>query len=347
MKISVVDRIERGDALSRLRTEDGAPERYSEWHHFNFNDDANGLYGIFNLALSGDVRDPERGRAGVSLVVSEQGRWRGTMNLHPVESARFEAGAVDLVLGECSVRLRDGRYEVCGALKDRSVVLDAVWTPATEGVRVDGIGGLVSTFILPRLDVEGTLSVSGHDYRFDGATGYHDHNWGYWTWGSELGWDWGYIVEVPSGGAGGPRDRPLTLVFGQVTDATRSSARSDLVLLVWTGERCTQVFLDDAVTIATAGELPRKAVPRVPGVVALLEGRHRVVPDHVEIRAEDGDDRVEVVLDVDSAMQFLIPHAGGLGTTTVSELVGRYSVRGVLGGEEFDFSYVGFAELAG
>lgn len=347
MRISVVDRIERGDALSRPRTGPGDAERYSEWHHFNFNDDANGLYGIFNLALSGDVGDPEKGRAGVSLVVSEQGRWRGTMNMHPVEDARYEPGAVDLALGDCSVRLRDGRYRIAGALKDGSVVLDAVCTPACEGVRVDNIGGLVSTFILPRLDVEGTLSVAGRDYRFDGATGYHDHNWGYWTWGSDLGWDWGYIIEAPAGVPEEGRARPVSLVFGQVTDATRARAKSDLVLVVWVGDRCTQVFLDDAVEIAAGGELARNAVPRVPGVLALLDGHHRPVPDHLEIRARDGDEWLEMALDVDHAMQFLIPHAGGRGTTTVSELVGRYSVRGVLDGEKLDFSYVGFAELAG
>ena len=43
-------------------------ERYSEWHHFNFNDDASDVYGLFNLALSGDVHHPSRARAGVSLV---------------------------------------------------------------------------------------------------------------------------------------------------------------------------------------------------------------------------------------------------------------------------------------
>ena len=340
----MVERIERGDAISRLRTAPADPERYSEWHHFNFNDDANGLYGIFNLAVSGDVRDVDRSRAGLSLVVSERGRWRGTMNLYGTEEAAFEPGAVDLALGANSVSWEDGRYRVQGALKDGSVRLDATWTPRSEGVRVDNIGGVVSTFILPRLDVAGTLEVDGRPYRLDGATGYHDHNWGYWTWGQDMGWDWGYIIEAPTNGAGG---RPLSLVFGQVTDATRASAKSDLVLVIWVGERCSQVFLDDAVRISTEGELPSAAVPRVPGVLALLEGRRRPVPRRLEIRAEDGDDWIEVSMDADHALQFLVPHAGGKGTTTVSELVGRYNVKGVLDGQPVDFSYIGFAELAG
>jgi len=352
MRISVVERIERGDALSRLRTGPPDPERYSEWHHFNFNDDANGLYGIFNLALSGDVRDPDASRAGVSLVVSEQGRWRGTMNLYGTEEAAFDAGAVDLALGANSVRWHDGVYHVQGALKDGSVRIDATWSPRCEGVRVDNIGGVVSTFILPRLDVTGSLEVDGRPYRLRGATGYHDHNWGYWTWGQDMGWDWGYIIEsrppAPAGTASaGDAGRPLSIVFGQVTDASRDRAKSDLVLVIWTGERCTQVFLDDAVRISTEGELASDAVPRVPGVLALLEGRRSTVPRRLEIRAEDGDDWIEVVMEADHALQFLVPHAGGKGTTTVSELVGRYSVKGELDGDPVDFSYIGFAELAG
>lgn len=344
MRISVVDRIERGDALSRMRTDPPDPERYSEWHHFNFNDDDNGMYGLFNLALSGDVRDPDKSRAGLSLVVSERGRWRGAMNLYGTEDAHFQAGAIDLALGANSVRWVDGRYAVQGAMKDGSVRIDATWTPRAEGVRVDNIGGVVSTFIVPRLDVEGTVEVDGRPYRLDGATGYHDHNWGYWTWGHDMGWDWGYIIESQS--AGGDA-RPLSIVFGQVTDASRVSAKSDLVLVIWVGGRCKQVFLDDAVRIATEGELPAAAVPRLPGVLALMEGRRRPVPRRLEVRAEDGEDWLEVSMEADHALQFLVPHAGGKGTTTVSELVGRYSVKGVLDGDPVDFSYVGFAELAG
>jgi hypothetical protein len=108
-----------------------------------------------------------------------------------------------------------------------------------------------------------------------------------------------------------------------------------------------QVFLDDAVRISTEGELAASGIPRVPGVLALLESRRRAVPGRVEIRAEDGDDWLAVAMEADHALQFLVPHAGGAGVTTISELVGRYTVKGVLDGEPVDFSYVGFAELAG
>jgi hypothetical protein len=344
MRIRLAETIEQGDTLNLLPAAGEDPEHHSEWHHFNFNDDANGLYGIFNMALSGDLRDPQRSRVGVSLVVCERGRWRGTMSLYQVEEARFTPGTVDLQIGPNSVRFRDAGYLVSGTLKDRSIRLSATWKPLCLGVRIDNIGSLISTFIVPRLSVEGSLAIEGREYKLDGATGYHDHNWGQWRWGRDLGWDWGYVIQRPDDEASTP---PLSIIFGQVTDATRAVARSDLVLMTWQGEHCTQVFLDDAVEITTSGELPATDIPRVPGLLTFVELRRHGLPRSLLVRVADGDDSLELQMDVHNGLQFLIPRTVGAGITTVSELLGRYRVRGMLGGQSLDFSYVGFAELAG
>jgi hypothetical protein len=345
VKIGFVDDLAAGDAIAGLRTDPGFPERYSEWHHFNLNDPAHDVYGIVNLALSGDVRSPELGRAGVSLVVWEGGRWHGTMNIHSTEEASFSAGSVHLAIGGTSVRLGDGGYEVSGALKDGSIALEATWRPRSFGVRIENIGGMVSSFIVPSLAVEGTLLVEDRRYDVRRATGYHDHNWGYWSWGRDMGWDWGYMIEVPTGRAG--RVPPRSIVFGQVTDATRAEAKSDMVLMVWSGRRCAHVFLDEAVTMAVEGHLSDVDIPRVPGLMALLEPERPLVPQRVVIEAREGVDWIEIQLRVGQAMSFVIPHPQGPDITTVSELIGCYDVRGSLDGEEFRFSYMGFAELAG
>lgn len=359
MQVRPATSIARDDALTPPQPGAADAARYSEWHHFNFNDEASEVYGIFNLALSGDVHDPGRARAGVSLVVCERGvGWHGTMNLHPVEESRFARGVLDLSIGGNQVRFRRGRYEVAGALKDGSVALAATFTPRAAPMRIDRIGGVVSSFLLPRFDVEGTLRLRGREIPLRGASGYHDHNWGTWDWGRDIGWDWGYIIQRPepparSGGARSARRNgpavaePVSIVFGQVTDATRASARSDLVVLVWQGDRWSRAFLADAVSIETAGERRYGDVPRVPGVMTLLAPARPRIPERVHIRAADGDDHLTITLAVDAAMQFLIPHPSTTGHTTISELLGEYHVQGVLDGEPVDFRYVGFAELAG
>ena len=61
-------------------------------------------------------------------------------------------------------------------------------------------------------------------------------------------------------------------------------------------------------SISTSGERRYGDVPRIPGVVSLLAPERPRIPERVEIRAEDGDDVLEITLRVDAAMQFLIPH---------------------------------------
>lgn len=323
-------------------------ERYSEWHHFNFNDDAADVYGLFNLALSGDVHHPSRARAGVSLVVCERGvGWHGTMNLHPLEDCTFASGSANVSIGGSAVRLRRGAYEVSGTLKDGSVALHARWVPRASAMRLDHIGGVVSSYLQPSFGVEGTLVLQGREIPLRGASGYHDHNWGSWDWGRDIGWDWGYILE-PAGAARGKRAAaPLSIVFGRVTDGSRAAARSDLVVMVWEGERWSRAFVGDAVAIAVHGERRYHDVPRIPGVMSLLAPERPSIPEVVEIRAADGEDVLEISLRVDAALQFLIPHPATDGRTTISELVGEYTVRGTLDGRAVRFSYVGFAELAG
>jgi hypothetical protein len=347
MKLRFVDDVEEGDALSYASTASERRDEYSEWHHFTVNDDANGLYAIFNLALSGNVLDPAAARAGVSLAVYERGRgWHGTMNLHPFEATRFAPGGVDLAIGGNRVVFQRNQYLVSGALKDGSVVLDATWAPRTSGLRVDRIGDVVNTFIVPSLTVTGTLRLHGREYRLDGASGYHDHNWGHWHWGTGLAWSWGYVIQTPRGSRK-KKAEPLSIVFGHVTNGAHGARRSNHALAVWSGARCMQIFLDDAVGVTTAGALRGTQVPRIPGVMALLAPGEPEIPGEVAIHARDGDDWVEIGLSVAGAMQFLIPRFGGVGTTTITELVGQYTVRTMLNGRADDFSYNGFAEIAG
>jgi hypothetical protein len=328
------------DGLSAPSEETLRTQRYSEWHHFTFSDDAAGLCGIVNLALSGDVRDPERGRCALSLVTHEaEHGWNGTMNVIGPEEARFAIGSADLYVGGSSVVFRDGGYDVEASLRDGSVKLNARWQPRAEAIRIENMGGFINTFIVPRLDVDGEITIAGRRRALSGALGYHDHNWGAWDWSRDLGWNWGYLLE--------PGDDKTAIVFGQVTDATRSTARTELVLILWRGAKLTHIFLDEAVVLETYGRF-EGAVPRVPGVMALLTpGRVTSVPERLAVNALDGRDFLRIECHVRDAIQFLVPHPRGSAHTAVSELVGTYSVRGEIDGAPLSFTRGAFAELAG
>ena len=149
--------------------------------------------------------------------------------------------------------------------------------------------------------------------------------------------------------AGAHRARPpqTAFVFGQVTDARRATARTEMVLLRWRGSQLTQVFLDDSVTLESLGRLTIDA-PRVPGVMALfVPGRAGSVPEELSVVARDGLDEVSIAYSVRDAINFLIPHpTAGSAHTNVAELVGRYTARGTIDGELIAFERDAFAEVA-
>ena len=343
MKLTLI-----GDDYSRdvVSTPDDAAlgsQQYNEWYHFTFGDVRAGIAGVVNFALFGDVRDPERGHASMSLVVHEGARrWSGTVDMYGTDEARFTPGTVGLAMGSNGARFEDGRYAVTAQLKNRSVSLDASWTPRAHAVRVENIGGFVNTFIVPRLDVTGIVRIGDRTIALERADGYHDHNWGAWDWDRDVGWNWGYLLEP-----GALRERENAIVFGQVTDATRGAARTGLVVMRWRGATLTHVFLDDAVTLEALGRLAVEP-PRVPGVLALfVPGRIAPVPELVRIVAADGADRLSIDCRVRDAIHFLVPHAAGEGQTTVAELAGEYTAHGQIDGEPIAFSCPAFAEMAG
>lgn len=347
MKVRLVDQIKRDDALNLARQQTTDLARFSEWHHFNFTDDRHGLYGILNLALSGNIQNGEEARGGVSLVVYDWKKgWHGTVNLYPLNDASFVAGRVDLRIGKNTVKFKDDSYQVKAAMRDRSIELNASFVPTATPVRLDNIGSRVSTFVAPRMTVEGQLSINGVDYSLKKAVGYHDHNWGYWDWGQNIGWDWGFIIQNESPKKASQAS-PISIVFGRVTDA-HHKAKSDLVLIVWVADKFRQAYMDKAVSIQYSGELQGVRIPRIPGPMDMLDTRAPSgIPKQVKILVEEDDDSLTMVLDVEGATQFLIPHPVWKAVTTITEMVGTYTVRGRVCGHPVDFRFRGFAELAG
>ncbi len=330
------------DAFSAPRADVLDEQRYSEWHHFTWHDGATGIAGMVNLAVSGDVRRADRGRIGVSLLACDPSTgWHGGMNLYGLDEAAFSPGSLDVRIAQNAVRRSGDGYAVTVATKDGAVRLDATWTPSTAPIRIDNMGGIINAFVVPRLAVSGTVTIGGRAIALRGAHGYHDHNWGAWEWGRELGWDWGYLAEPPGGA------EPYAFVFGQVTDGTRAAAKTELVLLVWRGAALSHVFLDESLDLAASGRLRGTSIPRYPGLMTIFEPGEASVPSEVELRASEGADRLAIRLHVREAAQFLIPRLSGTGHTTIAELTGEYEVDGVLDGARVAFRTGGFAEVAG
>src|SRR5436190_1859089 len=64
--------------------------------------------------------------------------------------------------------------------------------------------GWVTGYVVPALagTMRGSLRVQGETVTFDGATGYHDHNWGFWQ---GVSWQWGQVAH-----------ENLSIVYGRI-----------------------------------------------------------------------------------------------------------------------------------
>ena len=49
--------------------------------------------------------------------------------------------------------------------------------------------------VIPRLRAEGTIEIDGVVHHLQNAPAYHDHNWGYWSWGDDFAWEWGFGLD--------------------------------------------------------------------------------------------------------------------------------------------------------
>jgi hypothetical protein len=178
--------------LDRFHLPPVADSSWGEWHYFNI---AAGPDEWWTYLVGGEVL---RGRWGGQLLITH----RRPGGSHERFTATFPPGAIaldtaraDLSLGTNRVTQRGGRYRlearVRGAAGELS--LDLVVTPDANryfppvSLRE---GEYLSGYVVPALSgvADGRICLDGSCRVLDGASAYHDHNWGVWR---EVTWDWG------------------------------------------------------------------------------------------------------------------------------------------------------------
>jgi hypothetical protein len=130
-----------------------------------------------------------------------------------VDDAELIARAPDLDIAGNRVRLEGSQYRLTLALAkegdprarlDGELILDAPPGRSLPPTAIHGARGWVSGYVVPVLSgtVHGSLRAGGETIDLDGATGYHDHNWGFWE---GVRWQWGQVAHGD-----------LSIVFGRV-----------------------------------------------------------------------------------------------------------------------------------
>ena len=289
---------------------------WAEWLYFN----GRARDATFYLTFFFGPRDERGDRiAGVRLQLDRHGTITNHTDVGRVSEEALLSRAPDVEIGRSRVRLDGLRYRITlnvpGA--EGELTLDAVPGRSLAPVALRGADGWVSGYVVPVLSgqLAGTLRIGRDVVSFDGDTGYHDHNWGFWE---GVSWQWGQVA-----GEG------ISIVYGRVRPPAdvADPARVPGFLTVL-GPDGPEAF-STSVTIAETDD-PALGRPR------------RIV---IEARGPALELRMEV--DVEGAVRTpWAPGAAGeaLDTLSLVQLRGIYRVDGRVAGRSVSFSAAGSAE---
>jgi hypothetical protein len=296
---------------------------WAEWHYFNLRRGEGDPYGYVTLMLAGDVA---RGRGrGIAIVQWREpgGRTFRETEEWPQAKTRMSLATPDLTIGPCSVRLEDGAYVVRGGAGE--IEFDFRVVP-TEGYyyppfALDPGGRLSLGYVIPVLrgDVSGTIRAGGRSYTLDGYAGYKDHNWGFWD---EVHWDWGQAI-----------GHDTAIFYGGVRWVRGPRDLDSAVFLAVLNRRgLVQIFRING--IERRGTFPgdaRRTEPSAAGVPAVLSMTGATGPDSIRVTIE--------------ALDAVATPLGREGAGGFVQILGRYTVEGMIDGNPVALREVGFSEV--
>jgi len=327
------------DSLRPPSLLDPSAPGYKDWLHLNVFDHETGNIGVINVSLHGSPRDPRSRAIGLALVNVAKTGWWGNIEIGGIADAGIGLESISLEQVAVAVQARQG-IVMASVRNDRSglranLKATAAVPPISVEEQLPLGNGWISWFAVPRLTVDGEWTIGNDRMILKEASAYHDHNWGRWHWGENLGWEWGcFLTPGPSG---------VTFVLSLTSD--RAHRRFGKTLLTVQLEQKKRTFAGSAVKLDYEGALSINR--RIPGALAALhqDKAHAHLPSTLKFTADDGVDRVEVVYSARSAAQLIVADPIVTGYGFIHEIVGEFSCNGSIAETELKGSGLGVLEL--
>lgn len=327
----------------------GAPQRqdYKEWYHFNIFDPDQGLDIIFNFSLAGDVNRAGAAKTDViALCHRADCGWSGAIDTYDATAAKVATDWLLIELGANRISFSEAAYDVAWRLREEPIVLEVKLMPRSEPLLIWNDtpvgGGSLNWLIVPDLEASGQLTIAGTTKTLTRVGAYHDHNWGYWKWGADFGWDWGFATAPRMA----PDAQSVTIVFGRTVNR-RGDTIYEQNLAIWSRAELAKFFTRQQIRVAREGR-HSGAIPRMPGAARLVnQGQVLNVPARYRVSARDDPDWLDIEYEIEAALQISVPTDFGFGLVELNETFGTTKVNGRINGTAVKFVARGCFEFMG
>jgi hypothetical protein len=298
---------------------------WAEWLYFNGRS-ADGALRFYLTFLTTGPDGSGKRPAFVRLQLNRNGETTNYFAADAVDEPTLLDRAPDLDVGANRVRLDgDGTYRIALALGRESripnpksllrgeLTLSPAASRSIPPATIHGARGWLSGYVVPVLTgtFSGRLTIDGQELVVDGASGYHDHNWGYWQ---GVSWQWG---QVSNG--------DVSIVYGRVFPPADVADR-------------------DRVPGALAVIGPDGPIAFASNVL-ITEDNQGGTPRTITVQSRDRQVTLTLRLTVGEAVRTPMPLTRGPGgTMTFLQLGGEYQVSGRAGAQDINFTARGSAE---
>lgn len=300
-----------------------------DWLHLNLFDPRSDVAVVINASLHG--RSGERpGVASATALIRAHGEWTTTHRVvggteAPTTDRSISVGDVlsmrlDPVTGGLDVVFEDRLAEVTLVVAATPMVDAIESAPFTFG------SGWIGWRAVPLLSVTGRLTDGRGTIGLDDALAYHDHNWGRWRWGEDIGWVW---AAWPS--------HDGAIVISKATDRAHRSGAARAVLALPTNGRWASRSYGAASVVLDADRWRSGCNRRIPGAMAALHGGRTKprLPTRLELRVDDGFDRFRARFEADDVTQVIVAEPAAAGYSFIHEITGRFRAEGTSDGRPF------------
>jgi hypothetical protein len=319
-----------------------SPEDWKDWYHYVMFDPVTQSRLLFNICLSGR---PNRGNITTTafLTVPEQ------LPYQPIASLdRFYTyGFSDTIEWDMQVKrhplcINTGNFYL--RIDNNKAEIDVDHNKSGIRISINGVSvatplyipelapfgkGFIGWGLIPGVDINGTISIGSKTISVTPDWHcYHDHNYGRFNWGDDVGWTW-FVASLKNS-----KGIKTTYVFHRSNNKAFTEVGVPF-LFIYENNQLKKIFLGDSVDLKWDWSASPHMPPVLPGAMAsLFSDRNILMPQRISIKAADDKDYMYLEMIVQNAAEMILPDYRIKQYTFLKEMTGYANSISLLNGKK-------------